>query len=226
MKCHQGSSAIKFLFGIIELMSATILLHGGRLRTVDSRNDEYFKRITRDVHDGDQILFVGFAQQEGAPDGKYYEKEESSRQKYYERDRAYILAQTNKDVRVVNATIEDFERQLSQSRAVHITGGNTSLLVDTIKRYPNFISLIDGKCVGGSSAGAMLFSSLYWNGERNKIMHGLGILPLAVLCHYGSEEFNSSEHQLDVLKKASGDLEVVALKECEWAERVIEIPHS
>jgi peptidase E len=200
-------------------MSTAVLLHGGRLRTVDSRNDEYFKCLTRDVKDGEQVLFVGFAQHDSASRSKYYEKEENSRQKYYERDKGYILAQTHRDITVINATPEDFERQLSESKAVHITGGNTSLLVETIKQYPNFLELIDGKCVGGSSAGAMLFSTIYWNGEQNTVMKGLGTLPVAVLCHFNSEEFNSTQDQLDILKQAAGDLEVIALEECEWVEK-------
>lgn len=202
-------------------MSATILLHGGRLRIVDSRNDEYFKRLTRDLSDGDKVLFVGFAQDDKAKKPGFYEKEESSRQKYYERDKQYILAQTDKNITVVNATLENFKQELSESKSVHITGGNTALLTDTIKQYTHFIEMIQGKCVGGSSAGAMLFAARYWNGEMNEVMSGLGTLPMALMCHYKSEEFNCTDAQLDILISASTGLELIALQECEWVERGI-----
>ncbi|MFT4532500.1 MAG: hypothetical protein ACI9T8_000523 [Candidatus Saccharimonadales bacterium] len=42
-------------------MKTTFLLHGERLRIQDERNDGYFKRLTRDLEDGDQVLFIGFA---------------------------------------------------------------------------------------------------------------------------------------------------------------------
>lgn len=90
--------------------------------------------------------------------------------------------------------------------------------MNDIVQFPNFVQLLDGKTVGGPSAGACLFSTYYWYEEEDKILKGLGVLPISVFVHAGSEEFNASDNKLECLKKESRDLKVIVIKECDWIE--------
>lgn len=66
-------------------MTISFLLHGGRLRLVDARNDAYFTELTKDLLDGDEVLFIGFAR-----------RNEAERTETYEREKSFILARTNR----------------------------------------------------------------------------------------------------------------------------------
>ena len=114
---------------------------------------------------------------------------------------------------VVEANYDNFESQLELAKSIHITGGESPYLVEDIKKYPNFMKLIQNKTVGGSSAGACLFSTLYWYGEEDKTYNGLETFPIALFVHNGSEEFNATEKKLNDFKKQSDNLELLALEE-------------
>lgn len=185
----------------------TLLLHGGRLKAVDTRNDTYFKRLTRDLIDGDTILHIGFACIDAV-----------ERQAVFERDRNFILKQTHAKLNIVHADYDNFELQLKQAKAVHITGGDDPELVKTIRQFANFRDLIQGKVVGGSSAGACLFGRKYWYTEDRTIHNGLGILDLGIFVHYGNEAFHGTQEDYEQFKNVVKPLETLALEECEWKE--------
>lgn len=42
-------------------MKTTFLLHGGKLKYQDPRNDAYFQELTKDLKDGDAVLHIAFA---------------------------------------------------------------------------------------------------------------------------------------------------------------------
>lgn len=191
-------------------METIFLLHGGRLKLKDKRNDSYFKRLTRDLNDGDTLLHVPFAR-----------RTEGERQDVFEREKAWILAQTDKKITVVKANESDFVQQLKAARAVHITGGFSPELLADIEQYPEFLSLLKGKVVGGSSAGACLFSKYYWYGEENTVHKGLEVLPIALFVHYGSEEFHATDTELELLKSYADNAELLTLEEAEWVERSV-----
>lgn len=115
----------------LKAAQTTLLLHGGRLKLQDKRNDRYFARLTEGLENGDTVLFVGFAKQD-----------QVEHRKTYEREKGFILAQTQQDVRVVDATEEHFEQQLQKAKAIHISGGDTPELVRLIQKHPDFMELI------------------------------------------------------------------------------------
>ena len=193
-------------------MKTTFLLHGGRLRLKDNRNDDYFRRLTRDLKDGDTLLEIPFARHTKEDQLEIFEKEKS-----------WVLAQTDKNIKVVMANRADLIEQIKQSKAVHITGGRSPDLVHDLQQYPEFLSSLSGKIVGGSSAGACLFSAYYWYGEQGEVVEGLGTLPLALLVHYGSKEFHATNTELDKLKSFAKNLELLTLEEAEWVSRTVNI---
>jgi hypothetical protein len=184
------------------------LLHGGRLKLEDSRNDSYFQALTRDLEDKDQVLFIGFAR-----------RNEADRNEVFEREKGLILAQTNKSIEIVNATYENLIEQVKSAKAIEITGGQSPELVTDLQKYPDFIASLSGKVVGGSSAGACLFSSYYWYGEENTVHEGLGLLPIRLVVHYGSSEYKATDGDFKQLASTANELELVKIEECAWIER-------
>lgn len=192
-------------------MKTTFLLHGGRLINNDVRNDLYFQELTKDLANGDTLLHVAFAR----PKETWHE--------VLETERGWIMAQTDKKINVVMATHENFIEQIAQAEVIHITGGDSAELIQTMRQYPDFLSALRGKLIGGSSAGACLFSTYYWSGSINQVAEGLGTFPICLLVHYGSEEFNCRDDALDKLKSYSQGLELLKLEEAEWIRKELDI---
>lgn len=188
------------------------LLHGGRLNLKDPRNDSYFQALTQDLEDNDKVLFIGFAR-----------RNETDRNEVYERERGLILAQTDKKIEVVNATYENLIDQVRSAKAIEITGGLSPELVADLQKYPDFIASLTGKVVGGSSAGACLFSKYYWYGKENTVHEGLGLLQIRLVVHYGSSEYKAAEGDFEQLISIGNDLELVKIKECAWIEQELDI---
>lgn len=188
-----------------------LILHGGRLKLKDERNDSYFRELTKGLEDSNILLWVGFAREN-----------EEDKQAAFEREKGLIMSQTKAKIKIIEATEHDFSTQIKQAKAIHITGGSSPKLIDVVNKHPDFIKQLHGKVVGGSSAGAALFSTYYWSGATLKrVNKGLGTLPIRLMVHYGNPEFGATEDTRKKLEKYPDDLELVLLEECEW--RVFEI---
>jgi len=193
-------------------MKTKFLLHGGRLKLPDPRNDSYFRTLTQDLRDGDEVLCIGFAR-----------RSEAERREVFEREKKLFMRQTSSAINVVNATYEDLIGQVQVAKAIHITGGQTAELIEDIRQYPEFITALRGKTVGGSSAGACLFSKYCYSDASKKILEGLGLLPIRLLVHYGNPEFGGTEASVLLLEQYSHKLELVCIEECAWVERQVDL---
>ncbi len=188
-----------------------LILHGGRLKLDDERNDSYFRELTKDLDDGDELLWVGFAR-ETAEDERVA----------FEREKDLILAQTNASIVISKASESEFAKQLPRVKVVHITGGSSPKLIKAVTENSDFLEQIRGKTVGGSSAGAVMFATYYWSGATLKsVTEGLGVLPVRMMVHYGNPEFGSTSETRKKLEEYPEDLELILLEECDW--RIFEI---
>lgn len=199
-------------FAIVEDMKTRFLLHGGRVKLADERNDSFFRELVKDLGDGDIVLSIGFAN-----------RDDAGRLEYFERDKGLLLAQAKTKIQVVNATYDDLEDQIKAAKSIYITGGEAPELVHDVKKYPNFLKLLSGKLVAGTSAGACLFSSYYLNCPKSEIRPGLAVFPIRLAVHYGNPEFNSTDETVKLLEEFPHELELVRLQECEWIEKEIEL---
>jgi len=193
-------------------MKTKFILHGGMLSVPNSHNDSFFKEITKDLADNDKVLFIGFAR-----------IDEKQRQEIYERDKEYILAQTEKDIIVENAKLETVIEQANEAKAIFVTGGTTQWLQSDLEKYPRFRKAINGKVYAGSSAGACICSTYYFGCTPAKVLKGMGFLPIRLMVHYGNSEYNSTDETLAELKKYPEELELVVLPECKWVVKEIEL---
>ncbi len=191
-------------FVILLLMKTSFILHGG-LTSIDSEsNTLFFKTIVSKLTDGDKVLFIGFARED--------EKIES----IYERDKKSLLAQTDESIIVMNATHENFLKQVKSSKAIYITGGDTRKLLNELNQYPNFVKSLNDKIIAGSSAGANIFSKLYFSTALRSVCNGLGVLPFSLVCHYGNKEMGADKNAVLELKQTDDSLEVITLAEQEF----------
>lgn len=193
-------------------MKTKFLLHGGKLKLKDKRNDTYFQELTKDLGDGDQVLFIGFAR-----------RDEKDRAKVYEREKSFLLAQTNKAIKVINATYDNLIEQIKAAKVIQITGGESPELIRDMQKYPDFVKALSGKVVGGSSAGVCLFSTYYFFSDERGVLKGLGTLPIRLRVHSDNPEFGTIESSLELLKKYPQDLELVLLEECAWVVKEMDV---
>ena len=193
-------------------MKTTFILHGGRLRYENQHNDSFFREITKNLKDGDIVLFVGFAR-----------KDQIERENIYERDRELILRQTEKKIIVENAKEESLIDQVKKSKAIFVCGGDTLGLQKIMEKYEGLTDAIKGKIFAGSSAGALICAKYYFACSAKAVYEGFGWLPICLMVHYGNPEFNSTDETLEELKQYSDSLELIALPECEWTLREIDL---
>ncbi|MAF79739.1 hypothetical protein CL629_01530 [bacterium] len=186
-----------------------IILHGGFTSEDNELNRGYYREITKDLKDGATVLAVLFAR----------EKEEHS--KLFQDEIQKLTASIDKHLDIVQASEDKFINQVKEADVIVIRGGDTSKLIKTFKQYPDFMESARDKVIGGSSAGAYLFSKYYHSASKGKVFEGLGILPIRIVCHHNSKEFKVKKSAVEQLEKYPNDLELVILKDYEW--RVFEI---
>jgi peptidase E len=193
-------------------MKTKFILHGGMTSQESPHNDSFFTEFSKDLKDGDKVLYVGFARET-----------EEEQQEVFERDKAAILAHTDKSLVIEKVELDTFETQLKQADAVYITGGTTKILKDRLLTCPNFVALIKGKTYAGSSAGANIVSKYHTSYASDELQEGLGILPICVMAHYGNTEFNAGDERKVLFDDYINDYELVLLPECEWLVKEIEL---
>lgn len=157
-------------------MSTKCLLHGGYTRYDNELNRTFLSEVVKGVPENGNILIVLFAVDA--------EKTEEQFANFKEKFTKYS---EGKKLNFLQATKEDFLSQVKMADAIYIQGGNTERLKQMLAVYPSFAETIKGKTVAGSSAGAYVLSKYYYTNSQNKVLEGLGILPVRTVCHYQSE---------------------------------------
>ena len=176
------------------------ILHGGYTSVQNEHNDGFFKEIVRDISDGGQVLIV------------YFARNEDEYEKLFEQDtQQFEKAANGKKLKLALADMSSFIDQVKSSSAIYIRGGETQRLLEALRHYPNFASVIRGKTVAGSSAGAYVLATNYDTNSKKENRKGLAILPLNVMCH-----FHNNFEALDELKRRAPELETITLKNYEY----------
>lgn len=181
------------------------ILHGGFTSPKNEWNRTFFEEIARDVPDGGTILLCYFAS---------IEDDNSERAK---QDSAMLEGQSHgKKFNFLTTTKEGFPAQIEQANAVYFRGGSTEKLLEALRTYPDLKTLLEGKTVAGSSAGAYMLSAYCAAHSTSEARQGLGILPLRVICHDGSTELPPNPKSVAELRERGKNLELVVLKDFEW----------
>lgn len=189
-------------------MKTKFILHSGMMKYDNEHNAPFFSECTKDLKDGDKVLWIGFARRDAAV-----------REKTFVRDTELILSHTDKDLTVLNADESKLHEQVKQAQLVFVTGGDTQKLQTAIEKHPNFFNALKGKVYAGSSAGACICAEYYYGNGRSKIIPGLGILPIRLMVHSDNPEFGGTEENLKQLEEANLELELLALPQTQWVVR-------
>lgn len=132
----------------------------------------------------------------------------------YDIQKCKEFATTN--LNIVVATPEAFMDQLTIADAVYLRGGSTEKLLEALRRYPNLKEKMVGKTIAGSSAGAYALSTYFSSHYEDVAQAGLGIAPVRVVTHFGSETMPPRPGAVEVLKNIAPELELIVLREREW----------
>jgi peptidase E len=114
---------------------------------------------------------------------------------------------------------EKFLEQVKSSDVIFLRGGETELLMSTLKKSGNWIGELEGKTLAGTSAGGDVMAKYSYNLDTKELTGGFGLLPVKFIPHWRSD-YNSPHidwnEALESLKKYNEDLPVYTLKEGEF----------
>jgi len=152
------------------------VIQSGGLKTAPGAAKKYFKELLDSLGNNPKILWCFFAT---LPDDTAIRFEKYP--KLYEKDYPKGMVPVH-----TNATIDDFEQQVSAADVIYIHGGETEPLYDILKEY-NLGNLFANKVVGTNSASSMVLSQSSWSCNHRESEDGLGIFPIKFLAHYNSD---------------------------------------
>jgi cyanophycinase-like exopeptidase len=144
--------------------------------------------------------------------------------KTFEEDRIFYRERLNKNFILELAQPEKFAEQVKNSDAVMLRGGSTKKLLEALRQDLSWLKFLDGKTIGGTSAGADAISKYYYDIDNSSVEEGFGLAPLKVIVHFKSENYKigwkKAAKQLESHKEK---LPVHKLKEGEFI--VVEADH-
>lgn len=118
---------------------------------------------------------------------------------------------------LILADVNKFEEQVKDADVIFLRGGETDILIDLLKKTGDWTKNLEGKTVAGTSAGAMAIAKYSHALEQDKLMEGLGLLPVKVIAHWKSDVYEVDwERALKEIKEYKEDLPVYALTEGEF----------
>ena len=158
------------------MSNTTLILAGGHDRNFPDFGVRLATFINREV-DSPVILSCGFSQ-----DSDSWAEKAPAWHDWYTR---YFPAAT-----VIDAVPEKFYEQALAADVVYLHGGETKRLLDTLPDYEKVKSVLSGKIVIGSSAGANYLSSVHYSPSAAVVREGSAILNMGVIVHYGAPEFD------------------------------------
>lgn len=187
------------------------ILHGGRTR-VDCKSNRDFYRAMFDLDKKSiNLLIVPFAKPEEERDFS---------------DKLERIKQLNPDKKIIvkQADQKIFEEQITWADVIYLVGGDTKLLKKELDKIPNLKYLFNNKIVAGSSAGFIVLSKYYFDQDYpDSILHGLNILPIKAISHFGlpniyNKSFQKELSELEKFHLEEG-LETIVLAETEFVVR-------
>lgn len=178
------------------------ILHGGRAKETSKDNDAFLAEITAGTFGKTRVLLNYFAR----------ENQEKILD-WFKKDCLRIVGNSkNKNLVFEIALPEKIASQLGEADIMYVAGGNTFRLVKIMKKIKGFKSLIKGKVIAGTSAGAYFACKYFYENDDQKIGKGLGILNLKITGHFKTK----SQESFHALVKYKENLPLLILPERKW----------
>ena len=158
-------------------MSTKFILHGGFAKDgVNEDNYLFYSEILKDTPSSPKILLVPFAK----------DKIKSSCIRTVSREFQNIAS--GKELHITVATKENFLKQLTEADVIYFHGGTSTNLLQALEPFGDISEYFNNKIVAGESAGANILCTYFYSPNADKVLKGLGILPVRLIPHYTEEK--------------------------------------
>ncbi len=182
------------------------ILGGGRTQKPADRGRAFCEELVKDIelYRPVKILDCLFAIPMSEWDQKLAEDNE-------------MLTEFIANFELILADPDKFEQQVKEADVVFLRGGETDVLLDLLRKIPNWTKDLEGKTIAGSSAGAMAIAKYSHALEKNEFIEGLGLLPVKVIAHWKTDVYEVEwDRALKEIKEYKEDLPVYTLAEGEF----------
>ena len=167
------------------------ILHGGYAGHVNSQNDEYFKEVLKSTSGKVNVLLVYFAKElDRIP------KNQAEDVFQFEHIKG------NRQIKFDIAEEQKFQEQVEWADVIHLHGGDTLKLVNTLAKFSNLREIFKDKVVAGESAGAYALSTYFFSKTAGGVFKGTGLVPVKTICHYegmNKEKLDGVDEGLELL---------------------------
>ncbi len=142
------------------------------------------------------------------------------------KDNKYFFKRNLLDVEL-DFTLADennFVNQIKETNLLYFSGGDTTNLLNILKKTSGWLNGLDGKTVMGSSAGTDILSTYNYDIEFFKCSDGFGLAPVKTIVHYRTDGYTPPvgwKAAYEDLKQYKEELPILALREGEY--EVIEV---
>ena len=182
------------------------ILGGGRTQKPADRGRAFCEELVKDIelYRPVKILDCMFA----IPMNGWDEKLKEDNQ---------MLSEFITNFELILADVDKFEEQVKDADVIFLRGGETDVLIDLLKKTGDWTKYLDGKTIAGTSAGAMAIAKYSHALEQDKLMEGLGLLPVKVIAHWKTDIYEVDwDRALKEIKDYKEDLPVYTLAEGEF----------
>ena len=178
------------------------ILHGGHAGDENSDNHSFFKEMTQGSKKKINFLINGFACDYDKVDDKF--RRHADKFRNFSKD---------KKINFKLSELDKFSAQLKWADVIYIEGGAaTEGLVKKLSLTKNLDKLLEGKVIGGSSAGVNCLAKYYFGNTSQKIGKGLGILNIKTYCHYDPKD----KKVIEKLASYKEKLPLLVLQNYKW----------
>ena len=178
------------------------ILHGGKPSKISVSNQLFYREMFVSLSGPINLLCVYFARDKRSYD--WFQMLED--------DKSYISSACHDhQINFILASdqIETFSNQIRKSDVIFLKGGDTSTLLAFLKRMPNIEMLWKHKIIAGTSAGALVLSKHYYDGDLDIYDQGIGVIPIKLICHWSDARLN----KIEGLKQIGENLQILAIPE-------------
>jgi peptidase S51-like protein len=168
---EKGGGRYLYCYNLV--MTTTYILAGGNDRATEGYGERLGQEIAKRVS-SPRILSCFFSWPVESWESKSHDWR-SWFEKYFGEAITYDYAKK-----------EMFLRQIDSADVIYLHGGTTQLLFDTLPPADSLKKHFEGKTVVGSSAGANILAKNYWSSKRAVPAHGLAIVDINIMVHYGT----------------------------------------
>lgn len=157
------------------------ILNSGNTKSFPEKEQTYYQEILKGPSKNPRILSCFFAQPREDWEERFLTQSENFRGRT-------LLP----DLSIELAFPKTFEKQVRQSDIIIFHGGDDHLLHYWLSKF-DLSSLVEGKTVAGSSAGANVLCKYFWTCDWREAMDGLGLLPIKFIPHFNSTTYAEND---------------------------------